>query len=60
MLRDPDRSTPPIIGEDTGATMVEYGIMLALVALVAVLGVTAFGIEVGGLFDNVDLLNALS
>ena len=59
-MRDPARSPAPIIGEEAGATMVEYSIMLALVALVAFLGVTAFGIEVLGLFDNVDLLDALS
>ncbi len=45
---------------DAGATMVEYGLMVALVAVVAFLAVTAFGISVNDLIDNVDLLNALS
>ena len=60
MTRDEARPEAPVIRDDRGATMVEYSIMLALVALVAFLGVTAFGVEVNGLFDNVDLLDALS
>ncbi len=45
---------------DAGATMVEYGLMVALVALVALLAVTAFGINVNGLIDNPALLDALA
>ena len=45
---------------EAGATMVEYSLVVAFVALVAILAVTAFGINVNGLIDNVDLLNALS
>ena len=48
-----------ILVDDRGATMVEYGLMVALIALVALLSVTAFGINVNGLFDNQSLLNAL-
>ncbi len=58
--RDRNRSAAPIIGDDSGATMVEYSLVLAFVAFVAILAVTAFGINVNGLIDNVDLLNALS
>ncbi len=36
--------------EDRGATAVEYGLMVGLIAVVIVLGVTAFGIAVNGLF----------
>ena len=49
-----------LLKSDTGATMVEYGLMVAMIALAAFLAVTAFGIKVNGLFDNVPLLNALS
>ncbi len=45
---------------DAGATMVEYGLMVALVALVALLAVTAFGISVTDLVDNPALLDALA
>jgi len=40
--------------------MVEYGLMMALVALVALLAVTAFGISVGDLFDDGGLLDAIT
>ncbi len=49
----------PATGTDRGATMVEYGLMMALVALVALLAVTAFGINVNELIDNPALLDAL-
>ena len=54
------RDSAPIVGDDSGATIVEYSLVVAFVALVAILAVTAFGINVNGLLDNVDLLNALS
>ncbi len=54
------RMLPPRTGRDRGATMVEYGLMVALVALAALLALTAFGIEVNGLFDKADLLDALA
>jgi len=37
--------------DDHGATAVEYGIMVGLVAVVIVLAVTAFGSSVKGLFE---------
>ncbi len=40
--------------------MVEYSLVLAFVAFVAILAVSAFGVSVNGLIDNVDLLSALS
>ncbi len=58
--RNQDLNAATIIVEDTGATMVEYSLVLAFVAFVAFLAVTAFGISVNGLIDNVDLLNALT
>jgi pilus assembly protein Flp/PilA len=38
--------------DDAGATMVEYGLMLALIMLVAFAAVAAFGGSVSGLFRN--------
>ena len=37
---------------DEGATMVEYGIMVALIAVVSVLVVGALGVDVFGAFDS--------
>jgi pilus assembly protein Flp/PilA len=42
-----------IVRED-GATMVEYAIMVALIAAVSMLAITALGIKVGALFDSVN------
>ena len=36
--------------DDDGATAVEYGLMVGLLALVIIAGVTAFGSSVKGLF----------
>ena len=38
-------------GADRGATAVEYGLMVSLIALVIIVGVTAFGTSVKGLFQ---------
>ncbi|HLE38770.1 MAG TPA: Flp family type IVb pilin [Acidimicrobiia bacterium] len=38
---------------DDGATMVEYGLMVALIAVVALLAVTALGGSVRDIFQNV-------
>lgn len=38
---------------DRGATAVEYGLMVALIALVIIAGVTAFGESVKGLFQHI-------
>jgi pilus assembly protein Flp/PilA len=37
-------------GDDRGATMVEYSIMVALIAVVAVITVATLGVQVRGLF----------
>jgi pilus assembly protein Flp/PilA len=39
--------------DDRGATMVEYGLLVAFIALVALVGVTALGVRVDALFDRV-------
>ena len=38
---------------DEGATMVEYGLMVALIAMVALLAVAAVGTDLFGLFSDV-------
>ncbi len=38
---------------DEGATMVEYGLMVALVAVVALLAVTALGVNVSAKFGEI-------
>ena len=40
------------LGSDEGATMVEYGIMVALIAVVSILVVTALGVDVFRAFDT--------
>jgi pilus assembly protein Flp/PilA len=42
------------IREEEGATMVEYGIMVALIAAICVVIVTALGKDVQGAFDKVE------
>lgn len=38
---------------EEGATMVEYGLMVALIAVVCITAVTALGTGISGLFDQV-------
>ena len=38
---------------EEGATMVEYGLMVALIAVVALLAVTALGVNVSGKFSDI-------
>jgi Flp pilus assembly pilin Flp len=40
-------------GHDAGATMVEYSLMVSLIAVVALVGVQLFGNGVQGLFGDV-------
>lgn len=39
--------------KDKGATMVEYGLLVALIALVAIAGVTAVGNDLKSFFDGI-------
>ncbi len=39
--------------EEDGATAVEYGLMVALIAVVCLLAVTALGVSVQGVFNNI-------
>lgn len=43
-----------VIRDDEGATMVEYGIMVALIAAVCIATVTTLGKSVNGAFSNVN------
>jgi pilus assembly protein Flp/PilA len=42
-----------MIRDEEGATMVEYGLLVALIAMVALAGVSALGINVQTLFTTV-------
>ena len=41
------------VSEDRGATMVEYGLLVAFIALVALVGVTALGGALNTLFQGI-------
>ncbi|WP_428940332.1 Flp family type IVb pilin [Fontivita pretiosa] len=43
------------VREEQGATMVEYGLMVALIAVVCILVVAALGQELGQAFDTVQV-----
>lgn len=38
--------------EDRGATMVEYALLVSLIAIVAIVGVTLFGSALSGFFSD--------
>jgi pilus assembly protein Flp/PilA len=42
-----------MIRDEEGATMVEYGLLVALIALVAIVGVTLLGSNLNKLFSTV-------
>jgi pilus assembly protein Flp/PilA len=42
-----------MIRDEEGATMVEYGLLVALIALVAIVGVTLLGTNLNKLFSTV-------
>lgn len=39
--------------EEDGATMVEYGLMVALIAVVCLVAVTALGVNVAAIFQQI-------
>jgi pilus assembly protein Flp/PilA len=45
--------TRPLPGNDRGATAVEYGLMVALIAAVIVVAVTALGSKLNGIFNTI-------
>lgn len=42
-----------MIRDEEGATMVEYGLLVAFIALVALVGVKALGTGLNGLFNGI-------
>lgn len=42
-----------MIRDEEGASMVEYGLLVSLIALVAIVGVTLVGTKLSTLFTNV-------
>jgi pilus assembly protein Flp/PilA len=38
--------------DEDGATMVEYGLLIALIALVALGAITTLGVNLSGVFNN--------
>ena len=45
--------TRPLYRDDSGATAVEYGLMVALIAAVIVVAVTALGAKLNGIFKTI-------
>ena len=41
-------------GEESGASLVEYGLLVGLIAVAAIAAVTALGGSIGTLFNNVE------
>ena len=41
------------VREEEGATMVEYGLMVALIAVVCIIAVTALGVNINAMFEQV-------
>jgi pilus assembly protein Flp/PilA len=41
------------VREEEGATMVEYGLMVALIAVVCIAVVTSLGVNIQGMFQEV-------
>jgi pilus assembly protein Flp/PilA len=42
-----------LVHEETGATMVEYGLMLALIAVVCLVAVTSVGTGANSMFNSI-------
>jgi len=40
--------------DDRGAGMVEYGLLVAFIALIALVGVTALGVKLNDLFNGIN------
>ena len=47
------KSVRRFFGHNEGATMVEYGLMVALIAVVCLLAVTALGVNIRGVFEQI-------
>lgn len=47
------QSTRKLLRREEGAAMVEYGLMVALIAVVCLLAVTALGVNIRGVFEQI-------
>ena len=47
------RQSPPFWRDESGATMVEYGLLVGLIALVVALGATVLGQDISTVFNNI-------
>ena len=47
------QSVRKLLGREEGATMVEYGLMVALIAVVCLLAVTALGVNIKAVFTQI-------
>ncbi|TAM76112.1 Flp family type IVb pilin [bacterium] len=46
------RSAAPLLRDESGTSMVEYGILLGFIAIVALVAVQTFGLAVRALFTS--------
>jgi pilus assembly protein Flp/PilA len=56
MMNNAIRATRKFLGlkpREEGATMVEYGLMVALIAVVCLVAVTALGVNIQGIFNQI-------
>ena len=44
---------PANAGTETGSAMVEYGLLIALVAVVAIVGLRLLGVDISNLFGSI-------
>ena len=47
------RHSPRFWRDESGATMVEYGLLVGLIALVVALGATVLGQDISTMFNNI-------
>lgn len=47
------RNITTLLNDDSGATLVEYGLLLALIAVAAIVALTLLGGKISALFTNV-------
>ncbi len=61
-MQIPKKFLSRFIRDESGATMVEYGLMVAMIAILCIIVVTALGLGVDSLFRRGDdaIMNALS
>ena len=45
-----------LLRDDSGQDLAEYGLLVALVAIIAVAGVTVFGNDINTFFNNISAL----